>query len=249
VARELWPRSSWIAGLQKMGGECVSKCVRVEMVEVRSAANRVVELPADGPVAEAPPALIDEEWVVLIIDASAPAGAFGKIGFDGSSRRPAKRHEALLASLAAHPDHPLTELDITEVESHEFANAEPRGVKKLHRCAVTTPRGGVWKTFEELLDCVTVGDLRCSLDVVGVGHGICRARLEGTLGDQEAEIGSERGECARNGARLETARVEVSEVGPHGHGSRLRGPTEIELRGDEIDKGEDFAAVGAEGRG
>ena len=208
VAEELLDRAKIHSGLQKMGGECVSQCVRVEVVEICSAANRVVELAADGPVTEAAPALVDEERVVLVMDCSTPAGAFGKIGLDGFRSRPAEGYEALLASLAAHPDDPLTELNITEIETYEFADTEPCGVEKLHRRAVTTARGSVWKSFEKFLDCVTVGDLRCSLDIVGVGHSICRARLEGALGHQETEKGPERGERSRNGARLEPPRVE-----------------------------------------
>jgi hypothetical protein len=198
VAEELLDCAKIHTGFQKMGGECVSQSVWVEMVEIRSAADRVVELAADGPITEAAAALVDEEWVVLGDDASTPTGTLRKIGLDGSRSRAAKRHEALLASLAANPDHPLTELDITEVESYEFADSEPRGVKQLHRRTVTAPCGGIWKSFEKFLDCVTVGDLRCSLDIVGVGHCIRRACLEGALCNQEAEICPERGECARD---------------------------------------------------
>lgn len=249
VAEEFLDCSKVHSRLQKMGGECVTQRVRVEMVEIRSAADGVVELTADGPIAEASPALVDEQRFTLVSDTSTPMGAFGKIGFEGFRRWPAEGDEALFASFAAHPNQPLTELDITEVEGHEFADAEPCGVKKLHRRAVTAPRGGVGKSLEKLLDCVTFGYLRCSLDVVGVGHRVSRARLKAVLGYQEAEIGPERGERPRDGARLETARVEMSEVGPHGYRCRLRGLFVFELSADEIDKRENFAAIGAEGRG
>ncbi len=249
VAEEFLDRPKVHAGFQQVGGKGVTQCVRVEMVEVCRVEDGTVELAADGSVAEAAPSLVDEEWVALVGEPSAPAGAIGKIGLDGPCCRPAERHEALLASFAAHPDHPLTELDITEIESHEFTDAKPCGVKKLHRSAVTAPGGAVRKSLQKFLDCVAVGDLRCSLDIVGMGHGICRARLEGALGYQEAKKGAESGKCACDGSRLETARVEVSEVGPNRDGRRLGGLFLVELRGDEIDKGEHFAAIGAKGCG
>jgi len=208
VAEELLDRAKVHTRLQKMSGECVTQRVRMEMVEVRSMANGVVELTADGPITEAAPALIDEQGFTLAGDTSTPTGAFGKIGLEGLPCWPAKGDEALFAPLSAHSNHPLTELDISEVKSHELANAEPCSVKKLHRRAVTAPRWGIWKSFEKFLDCVTFSNFWCSLDIVGVGHGICRTRLEGALGHQETEKGPERGERSRNGARLEPPRVE-----------------------------------------
>ena len=175
--------------------------------------------------------------------------ALGKVGLDGTCCRPAEGHETLLASLAADPHDSLLQLDIAEIESHQFADPETRGVKKLHCGAVTAPRGGVRKPLEELLDFVAVGDLRRSLDIVWVGHGICGARLESALSHQEAEIGPEGGECTRNRARLETARVEVGKVGAHGDWCRLSGLFVVELRGDEFDEAGNFAAVGAESCG
>jgi hypothetical protein len=188
-----------------MGGESVTQRVRMEMVEIRSVADGVVELPADRPIAEAASALVDEKGFTLAGGTATPTGAFGEIGLEGLPCWPAERDEALFAPLAAHSNHPLTELDISEVKGHEFANAEPCGVKKLHRRAVTAPRRGVWESFEKFLDCVAFSDFWCSLDVAGVGYGICRARLEDALGHQEAEKGPERGERSSNGARLETA--------------------------------------------
>lgn len=249
VAEELLDRAKVHSRLQKMGGESVTQRVRMEMVEIRSVADGVVELPADRPIAEAASALVDEKGFTLAGDTATPTGAFGEIDLEGLPCWPAERDEALFAPLAAHSNHPLTELDISEVKGHEFANAEPCGVKKLHRRAVTAPCRGVRKSFEKFLDYVTFGNFRCALDVVGVGHGICWARLEGALGYQKAEKGPERGERSRNGARLETARVEQREVGPHGYGCRLRGLFVMEFRGDEIDKREDLTAVGAEGCG
>jgi len=41
----------------------------------------------------------------------------------------------------------------------------------------------------------------------------------------------------------------MGEVGPHRYRCRLRGLLMFEVRGGEIDKREDFAAVGAEGSG
>ena len=223
--------------------------VRVEMVEIRSVADGVVELTADGPITEATTALVDEQRLILVSDTSTPMGAIGKIGFEGLRCWPAERNEAFFAPFAAHPNHPLTELNITEVEGHEFADAESCCVKKLHRRAVSAPRGGFGKSFKKFLDRVTFGNLRCSLDIVGVGHSICRARFEGALGHQEAKISPERGQGPRDGTRLETAGVEMGEVGPHGYRCRLRGLLMFEVRGGEIDKREDFAAIGAEGGG
>lgn len=247
VAEELLDRAKVHPGFQKMRGECVSQGVWMEVIEVCRATDREVELAADGPVTEAAPTLVDEERLVLVTDTSAPTGAVGKIGLDGPRGRTPKRYEALLASFSAHPDNSLAELDITEVEGDQFADPEPGGVQQLHRSTVAAPRGGVWKSLEKLLDSVTVGDFRSPLDVVRVGHRIRGACLEGALRDQEAEICPESGEGAGNRARLETARVEAGEVGPHGHGCRLRGLFVLELRGNEIDERENFAAVGAKG--
>ena len=60
VAEEFLNRAKVHSRLQKMGGECVTQCVRVEMVEISRVADGMVELTADGPVAEAASALIDE---------------------------------------------------------------------------------------------------------------------------------------------------------------------------------------------
>ena len=59
VAEELLDRAKVHARLQKMSGECVSQRVRMEMIEVPSVANGVVELTANGPITEAAPALND----------------------------------------------------------------------------------------------------------------------------------------------------------------------------------------------
>jgi hypothetical protein len=248
VAEELLDRSKIHSRLQKMGGERVPQRMRVKMIEIGGSADRVVELTADRAVAEATPALVDEQRVSLAGDTSPPAGAFGKIELDGLRRWPAKGHEALLAPLAAHPDQPLTELDVAEVESYELPDAEPRGVKELYRRPVAAPGGSVRKTLEKLLDGVAIGNLRSSLDVVGVGHGICRARLESALGNQEAEVRPESGQGACDRSRLETSRVEMGEMSAHRHGRGLRRPFLVEFRGDEFDKGEDLAAIGAERR-
>ena len=60
VAEELLDCPKVHSRLQEMGGECVTQRVRVEMIEVRRAADGEVELTADGPVAEAATALVDE---------------------------------------------------------------------------------------------------------------------------------------------------------------------------------------------
>jgi len=249
VAEEFLDCSKVHSRFQKMGGKCVTQRVRVEMVEIRRGANREVELAADGSIAEAAAALVDEQRFTLVSDASAPMSAVGEIGLEGLRSGPSERDEALFATFAAHPNHPLTELDITEVEGNEFANAEPRGVKELHRRAVTAPSGGVGKSLKKFLDCVAIGNLGCSMDVVRVGDRVCRGRIEDVLGNQEAEIGPERSERTRYGARLETAQVEMGEVGPHGYWFRLRGLFMIEFNADEVDKRKDFAAIGAERRG
>lgn len=129
VAKELLDCAQVHSGFQKMGSECVSQSVWVEMVEIRSAADRVVELAADGPITETASTLVDEERVVLVTDISAPTGALGKIGLDGFRSWPAEWHEALFAALAAYPDDPLSELDIAEVESNQFSDPKSRGVQ------------------------------------------------------------------------------------------------------------------------
>ena len=134
--------------------------VRVEMIEIRSVADGEVELTADGPITEATAALVDEQRFTLVSDTSTPIGAFGKIGFEGLRCWPAERNEAFFAPFAAHPNHPLTELNITEVEGHEFADAESCCVNKLHRRAVSAPHGGFGTSFKEFLDRVTFGNLR-----------------------------------------------------------------------------------------
>ena len=181
VAEELLDRAKVHSRLQKMGGECVTQRVRVEMVEIRREAHGAVELPADGPITEAAPALIDKQWFALVGDPSTPIGAVGKIYLEGLRSRPAERDEAHFAPFASHPNNPLTELDITKVEGHEFADAKPCGVKKLHRCAVTAPRRGVGKSFKKFLDCVAFGNLGCSMDIAWVGDRVCRRYLEGAL--------------------------------------------------------------------
>ena len=60
VAEEFLDRAKVHTRLQKMGGECVTQRVRVEMTEIRCMADGAVELTADGPVAEAATALIDK---------------------------------------------------------------------------------------------------------------------------------------------------------------------------------------------
>jgi hypothetical protein len=249
VAEELLDCSKVHSRFQKMGGECVTQRMRVEMVEIRRVADGAIELTADGPIAEAAAALVDEQRFTLVSDTSTPPGAIGKIGLEGLCRRPAERDEALFAPFASYPNHPLTELYIAEVEGHEFADAETCGVKQLHRRAVTAPRRGVGKSFKKFLDCVAFGNFGCSMDVVWVGNRTCGGRLEGALGYQEPEIGPERGERPRNGARLEAARVKIGEVGPHGCRCRLRGLIVFELSADEFDKREEFSAIGAEGCG
>jgi hypothetical protein len=77
VAEKLLDCPKVHASLQKMGGESVTECVRMEVVEIRGVADCAVELPSDGTVAEPSPALIDEQWLAPVRDASAPAGAFG----------------------------------------------------------------------------------------------------------------------------------------------------------------------------
>lgn len=249
VTEELLDCPKIHARFQKMGGKCVTQRMRVEMVEIRRMTDSAVKLATDRPITEAPPALVDEQGFPFVNDNFAPAGAVGEIGLEGLRRRPAEWDEALFATFAAHPNHPLTELDITEVESNEFADAEPRGVKEFHRRAVTAPRGGVGKCLKKFLDCVAICNIGCSMDVVRVGDRVCRGRLEGVLGNQEAEVRPERSERACYGARLETARVEMGEVGPHDYWFRLRRLFMIEFNADEVDKREDFAAISAERRG
>ena len=103
VAEELLDRSKVHSRLQKMGVECVTQRVRVEMIEIRSVADGVVELTADGPITEATAALVDEQRLTLVSDTSTPMGAFGKIGFEGLRCWPAERNEAFFAPFAAHP--------------------------------------------------------------------------------------------------------------------------------------------------
>ena len=249
MSEKLLDRSKIHSSLQKMGGECVTQRVRVEMVEICAAADGVVELSADRSVAEAASALVDKKRVSLVGNASPPTGALGKIGLDGLGRRAAEWYEALFAPLATHPDHSLADLDVTEVKSHELPDAKPRGIKQLHHRTVAAPGGRVRKPLEELLDNVAIGNLRRSLDVVGVGHRICRARLESPLGNQEAEVGPQGGQGASDRSGLKTARMEVCEKGAHCHGRALPGLFVVEFRDDKIDKADDLAAVGAEGRG
>lgn len=125
VAEKFLDRPKVHSRLQKMGGEGVTERVRMEMVEICGVADGAVELTADRPITEAASTLVDEQGFIPVSDPLTPAGAFGKIGLEGFARRAAKGDEALFAPLATNADHPLAELNVSEIKSHEFTNTEP----------------------------------------------------------------------------------------------------------------------------
>jgi hypothetical protein len=245
VAEEFLDGAKVHARFEEMGRESVPQCVWVEMIEISAAADGAVELTADGAVAESAPALVDEKRVVVVRYVSTPAGAFWEIGLDGFGRRPAERHQAFLASFAAHTDDPLSELEITEIEGYELADTEPRRVEELYGRAVAAPSAGVWKSLEKLLYGISIGNFGRPFHIAGMGYGICRASVEGALGDQKTEVGTESGKGPGDRAWLETTRVEVCKVGPYGQRGHSSGLVAAELRGREIDEGADFTGVGA----
>jgi hypothetical protein len=193
-------------------------------------------LASDGAVAETAAALVDEERFVLVRHPLAPPRTIREVNLDGPRSRPAEWHQSFLPSLAAHPDQSLPELEITEIESHELADAETGSVQELDGGAIATPGWGVGKTLEKFLDSVTVGDFRCSFDIVGVGHGVSGACIDGALGDQESKVCAKSGESAADRARLQASRVKVGEMGSHGCRRHTNRALEAEFVGDKTHK-------------
>jgi hypothetical protein len=196
VAEELLDRPQIHSRLEKVGGEGVPQRVRVEMVEVCSAADGGVELSSDRAVTDASSTLIDEEGIVLVGHTAAPPRTVREIRLDRLGRRSAEGHQPFFAALAANADHPLSELEVSEIEGDELTDAEPSGIEKFNRRPISAPRPAVGKAFQKLLDGVTIGDLGCALEVVRVGHGVCGARIDGAFGDQKPKICAEGGESA-----------------------------------------------------
>lgn len=248
MAQELLDGAQVHARLEKVRREGVAQSVRVEMVEIRSAVDCLVELAPDGAVAETAAALVDEERFVLIDHRSPPTRTFRQVSLDGPCGRPAERHQSFLPSFAAHPDQSLPELEITEIESHELADAETGSVQELDGGAIAAPGWGVGKTLEKFLDSVTIGDFRCSFDIAGVGHGVSGACIDGALGDQESKVCAKSGESATDRARLQASRVEVGEVGSHGCRRHTNRALEAEFVGDKTHKRSNFTSVGTESR-
>ena len=107
--------------------------------------------------------------------------------------RSAEGHKALFAPLAANAGHARPELEIREIEGDQFSDAETCRVEKLHSRPVSATRPGVGKPVQKLLDGITIGDLGRAFDVMRMRHRICRARVDGALGDQKPEVGAEGG--------------------------------------------------------
>lgn len=233
---------------QKMGCKGMTEGVRMEVVEIRRSTHGLVQLASDRTISQPASPLVDEERFVLIDHRPPPTRTLRQVSLDGPCGRPAERHQSFFPSFAAHPDQSLPELEITEIESHELADAETGSVQELDGGAIAAPGWGVGKTLEKFLDSVTVGDFRCSFDIVGVDHGVGGACIDGALGDQESKVCAKSGESAADRARLQASRVEVGEVGSHGCRRHTNRALEAEFVGDKTHKRLNFTSVGTEGR-
>jgi hypothetical protein len=165
-------------GFEQVGCKRVPQRVRVKMIEIRGASNRLIQLAPDRAIAEAAATLVDEQRIMFFGDLLPPPGAFRKIGLDGSSGRSAKRHDPFFSSLTPHPDDPLRKIEIPEIERHQLSNPKSRRVEQLDRSPIATPGGGIRKPVEQLFDGIAVGDLRRPLNIVRVGHGFGRVGLD-----------------------------------------------------------------------
>ncbi len=86
----------------------------------------------------------------------------------------AKRHQPLLATLAGHPHHALTQIKLIQPQANQFTDAQPGGVQYFQHAAVTQPQ--------------TVLGIRCGQQALDV-------RLAERLGQGSSELGH--GDVAR----------------------------------------------------
>ena len=80
-----------------------------------------------------------------------------------------------------------------------------------------------------------------------MGHLLGGVRDRRTLRNQEPEIGAEGRQSASYRAGGEAPRVEVGEIGAHRRRRHAHWPVESEFGGEEIDEGQNFPAIGAQG--
>ena len=83
VAEKLLDHTQIHTGLEKMGRERVTQSVRMEMVEISSAAHSFIDDSSDRPITEPATALIDEERIILGSDFPTPLFPYRKVRSDG----------------------------------------------------------------------------------------------------------------------------------------------------------------------
>jgi len=117
----------------------VTERVRARCIDKTRAEEVGLEQPADATVVSRPP-----RW--LRNTARSPGVAGARSGSQWSSHRTAigpTGQKPLAPSLAAHFEKLLVAIDIVELETNEFADAEAAAVEGLEHCAVADAERGV----------------------------------------------------------------------------------------------------------
>jgi len=115
--------------------ERVSQVVRRESGVDRGVAQALVEDPAYAAVGQSTAAKV-EEHRLLVAPAFTQPSRGREPAAEGVSCLAAERHQTFLAALAVDADHAAGEVEVVEIQAHEFAHAQARGVEQLEDRAV-----------------------------------------------------------------------------------------------------------------
>src|ERR1044071_9750236 len=123
VTEELLNRAKVGAGVEKVGGERMAHGVRRDSGAQRGFAEIAVEQASHAARGDAAAAIVDEER--LLFGIVRQLAALREIRAQRGFRLRSKRHDPLLRSLAVHFHEARAQLQIVEIDSDDFADAQP----------------------------------------------------------------------------------------------------------------------------
>ncbi len=132
MAEQLLDRPQIHSRFQEVGCKSMPQRVWVEVKQVGTAAHRIGQQPPNGAITEASSALVDEEGLGIIVDASPESGPLREIGNKRRRRKAAKGHQALLAPFSAHSEGALADLYVVEIEGHQLPDPKAGAVEELN---------------------------------------------------------------------------------------------------------------------
>jgi hypothetical protein len=234
-------------GLEQVGRKGVPEGVRVKVVKIRCPGHCRVEDSPHRAVGEPAATLVDEQSFVGGLSTVPPRGPRGKIALQGVPRLPSERDQALLATLATHAQQPLVELDVCEIEGHEFADAKPRRVQQFEDGTISRPRRCRRAALEELFDGGTIDNLGHSARGSHVSQAIRRVRIQEALGHQVGQIGANARKRTCDGSGRQPSTVQMGQVGPQSSRVHLGRRVQAQFDDQEVDDSGHLATVGDQG--